>query len=646
MLEFKGNTEKEKKSVVFESETAEKDKGKSTKEVESLEKIKADLTDRLTSEINEWKKERNRQMEIIEEWKKERKRQNEIMEEWKRKEMNWEIRMRVIEEKFSEIEKEIRDVKEKVEEDDSHRSVRKEEIDWRSKVGGSSYAGSVTSGVSVGRLSVREVGKLRNWISHKEKDERRNNIVIKGIKDAKELKQIKEDPKRWARFFLKTKLGLDSMVGWGRVSNQVIIVGLDSEEEKKEVMRNKNKLKGENIFIENDLTWEERKIQERISRWAKERRGKGEEIKIGLGKVRIGGTWKLWREIEKEMEEEEERTRLGSQDVEFWNFIKEYDYIGLCETWLTEKGWENIKNRLPDSHQWVSSHAMKKKGKGRAIGGIVVGIRKDWRGKEWERMETGYDNIIHMRTKEVNENLNIIIMYNNGNSGKEVGETITKVMKESEKERLIVGGDFNIRIGNLGGDEGEGGVERKSKDKMIGNGGRKFIDSMIENGLNVLNGRTNGDWDGEFTYVGARGSTVIDYVFVNELIVDKVTEFKVEERVDSDHMPVCMKMEEMEETEEEEERDGRRKMKLKKQEKKVIEKKRICWDPEAIEKYKAKTEEIGWNEEQERISLDRKWNKLKNLVQEAMTKKVYKIKKRKIGHKDWWDKSCTRRKRE
>ncbi|XP_020297358.1 uncharacterized protein LOC109861916 [Pseudomyrmex gracilis] len=198
-------------------------------------------------------------------------------------------------------------------------------------------------------------------------------------------------------------------------------------------------------------------------------------------------------------------------------------------------------------------------------------------------------------------------MYNNRNSGKEVAEIITKVMKEFEKERLIFGGDFNIRIGNLGGDEGEGGVERKSKDKMISNGGRKFIDSMIENGLNVLN------------------------------------EFKVEERVDSDHMPVCMKMEE---TEEEEERDGRRKMKLKKQEKKIIEKKRICWDPEAIEKYKAKTEEIGWTEEQERISLDRKWNKLKNLVQEAMTKKVYKIKKRKIGHKDWWDKSCTMRKRE
>ncbi|XP_020285268.1 golgin subfamily A member 6-like protein 6 [Pseudomyrmex gracilis] len=178
---------------------------------------------------------------------------------------------------------------------------------------------------------------------------------------------------------------------------------------------------------------------------------------------------------------------------------------------------------------------------------------------------------------------------------------------------------------------------------MIGNGGRKIIDSMIENGLNVLNGRINGDWDGEFTYVGAGGSTVIDYVFVNELIVDKVTEFKVEERVDSDHMPVCLKMEE---TEEEEERSGRQRLKWEKQEEQVIKKKRICWDPEAIERYKAKTEDIGWTEGQEEISLDRKWNNLKNLVQEAMTKKVYKIKKRKIGHKDWWDKSCTRRKRE
>lgn len=45
-------------------------------------------------------------------------------------------------------------------------------------------------------------------------------------------------------------------------------------ERKKETILNKNKLRGTNIFIENDLSWEERKIQERINRWAKKEKEK------------------------------------------------------------------------------------------------------------------------------------------------------------------------------------------------------------------------------------------------------------------------------------------------------------------------------------------------------------------------------------
>lgn len=59
------------------------------------------------------------------------------------------------------------------------------------------------------------------------------------------------------------------------MSEKVIIAKLVDKETKKEVMRNKNKLKGDNIYIKNDLTWEERKIQERISSWAKVERSKG-----------------------------------------------------------------------------------------------------------------------------------------------------------------------------------------------------------------------------------------------------------------------------------------------------------------------------------------------------------------------------------
>lgn len=72
----------------------------------------------------------------------------------------------------------------------------------------------------------------------------------------------------------------------------MIVARIENEEKKEEIMANKNRLRGERIFIKNDLSWEERKVQERINRWAKEKRNRGEDIKIGFGKVRVRGIWK------------------------------------------------------------------------------------------------------------------------------------------------------------------------------------------------------------------------------------------------------------------------------------------------------------------------------------------------------------------
>lgn len=62
-------------------------------------------------------------------------------------------------------------------------------------------------------------------------------------------------------------------------------------------MRKKNKLTGGIIFIENDLTWEERKVQKRIIVWAKEEKEIGKNVKISISKVKINGEWKYWSEI-------------------------------------------------------------------------------------------------------------------------------------------------------------------------------------------------------------------------------------------------------------------------------------------------------------------------------------------------------------
>jgi len=95
------------------------------------------------------------------------------------------------------------------------------------------------------------------------------------------------------------------------------VIRLASEEEKREVIRNKFRLKGGNIFVENDLSWEERNTQIKINKWAKEQKGKGLEVKIGVGRVRVKEIWRAWVEIEKEglgIEREEEERKSKDKD--------------------------------------------------------------------------------------------------------------------------------------------------------------------------------------------------------------------------------------------------------------------------------------------------------------------------------------------
>jgi len=91
-------------------------------------------------------------------------------------------------------------------------------------------------------------------------------------------------------------------------------VKIESEEEKKEIMKRKGKLNGDSLFIENDLSFEERKVQEKLSRWAKEKRNKGMEIKIDRWRTRYGGKWVTWKEIEKEERAREKEGKRGRHE--------------------------------------------------------------------------------------------------------------------------------------------------------------------------------------------------------------------------------------------------------------------------------------------------------------------------------------------
>lgn len=113
------------------------------------------------------------------------------------------------------------------------------------------------------------------------------------------------------------------------------------------------------------------------------------------------------------------------------------------------------------------------------------------------------------------------------------------------------------------------------------------MELVEELGECILNGMTKGDKEGEFTYVGARGISVIDYIMVNENSIDLVKMFKVGVRIDSDHVTICLEL------------HGRRRWEEKKKGGKEEKKLRIYGDEESKKIFKESTDDIEWVEGEE-----------------------------------------------
>jgi hypothetical protein len=74
--------------------------------------------------------------------------------------------------------------------------------------------------------------------------------------------------------------------------------------EQKNIMLNKSKLKerkGERMYIDYDLTNEERKTQDKLKEVAREERDRGKRMKIGYRKIQINGEWFIWDEREEKL---------------------------------------------------------------------------------------------------------------------------------------------------------------------------------------------------------------------------------------------------------------------------------------------------------------------------------------------------------
>lgn len=61
----------------------------------------------------------------------------------------------------------------------------------------------------------------------------------------------------------------------------------------------------------------------------------------------------------------------------------------MSETWLDSKGCERIREYLPKGYVWGVQSAKRRNKKGRAIGGMVMGIKKEIKEKGEEIKSLG-----------------------------------------------------------------------------------------------------------------------------------------------------------------------------------------------------------------------------------------------------------------
>lgn len=139
-----------------------------------------------------------------------------------------------------------------------------------------------------------------------------------------------------------------------------------------------------------------------------------------------------------------------------------YDIVALQETWLEKDREGELRTKLDRSFDWTFKAAVRVKNKGRAKGGVAVGIRRGIEVQavvEWE-----YGLVIQGLEVEKKRQVDLIVVYNNA----KMDLVIDKMNKIAEKsidngKALIVMGDLNARIADWQiGKEGEREKTRNS----------------------------------------------------------------------------------------------------------------------------------------------------------------------------------------
>src|SRR5580765_957004 len=110
----------------------------------------------------------------------------------------------------------------------------------------------------------------------------------------------------------------------------------------------------------------------------------------------------------------------------------------MTETWIEEKDWERLKEKLPKEFVWKSQIAKRRNRKGRAVGGMLLEAKKNLTVVGVK--EEGEEGRIVCKIKMGEEMWRILGIYVNGDMEKKL-KGIMEWMEEGEEGiKTIIGG--------------------------------------------------------------------------------------------------------------------------------------------------------------------------------------------------------------
>lgn len=141
---------------------------------------------------------------------------------------------------------------------------------------------------------------LENRQESEEREKKKNNIVVKGLSIENENENVKEKVEEFIKKEMKieTKLTKAMKINIGTKS-EMILAQVESWEMKRKIMEGKSKLKGTKIYVDNDLTKNEREIQREIRNIVRETARAGDKVRIGYQKLAINEKEYKWSKKER-----------------------------------------------------------------------------------------------------------------------------------------------------------------------------------------------------------------------------------------------------------------------------------------------------------------------------------------------------------